>query len=350
MARSNRIDEAVGLLQERLPDGWTVSLARRAPAGADIRVTAASGQSVEVEVRLLRDGTPRAIVALPSVEGPLLVVADWFSERARQLLRAAGVSFIDATGNADVRLGEPGLFIRTDGAARNPSPEPTKGPNLRGPKAWALLRTLVECPPPLGVREVADAVDVDAGYVSRVFRVLQDELLVARKERGPVTSIEWEGVLQRAAASYSVFDANVSTTWVATSGPERLLDDLVGKRAGRWAVTGSFAAARLAPVAAPEQAVIYAEDIDRLARAGRLLPATRGANVVILEPYDPIVFERTTTADGAPLVSVAQTALDCLRGNARMPAEGEALLAWMPKNEQRWRTGTLAPRKVRAAS
>ncbi len=350
MARSSRIDEAVGLLQKRLPDGWTVSLTRRAPADADIRVAAPSGQTAEVEVKLLRDGTPRAIAALPSVDGPLLVVGDWLSERARQLLRAAGVSFLDTTGNAEVRLSEPGLFIRTDGAARNPSPAPTEAPNLRGRKAWALLRTLVECPPPLGVRELAEAVDVDAGYVSRVLRVLEGELLISRQARGPVTSVEWEGVLRRASASYAVFDVSVSTTWVATSGPERLLADLVGKRAGRWAVTGSFAAARLAPVAAPGQAVIYADDIDRLARAGRLLPATRGANVVLLEPFNPIVFERTTTSDGTPTVSVAQTALDCLRGNARMPTEGEALLAWMRKNEQRWRTGTLAPRKVRAAS
>jgi hypothetical protein len=133
-------------------------------------------------------------------------------------------------------------------------------------------------------------------------------------------------------------------------GPERLLDDLTGKRAGRWAVTGSFAAARVAPVAAPEQAVIYTDDPERLARGGRLLPATRGANVVLLDPYDPIVFERTVTSNGIPNVSVAQAALDCLTGNARMPAEGEALLTWMRKNQARWRVGTLASRKARAAS
>lgn len=350
MARSSRIDEAVGLVRERLPDGWTVSLVRRVPSGSDIRITAPSGQTAEVEVKLIRDATPRAIAALPPLDEPTFVVADWLSERARQLLRTAGVGFLDRTGNAEVRLSEPGLFIRTDGAARNPSPAPTKGPRLRGPKAWALLRTLVECPPPLGVRELAEAADVDAGYVSRVLRVLEDELLLSREARGPVTSVEWEGVLRRASASYAVFDANVSTTWVASSGPERLLDDLAGKRAGRWAVTGSLVAARLAPVAAPEQAMIYAEDVDRLARAGRLLPATTGANVVLLEPFNPIVFERTARTDSVPTVSVAQAALDCLRGNARMPAEGEALLAWMRKNESRWRSGVVATRKARKAS
>lgn len=350
MARSSRLDEAAEGLRERLPDGWDVSLTRRASTAADFRITAPSGQSTVVEVKVLRDATPRAITAITPAKGLQLVIADWLSERSQQLLRDGGVSFLDSTGNAEVRLSEPGLFIRTSGAPRNPSPAPTKGPNLKGPKAWALLRTLIECPPPLGVRALADAVDVDAGYVSRVLRVLEDELLLTREPRGPVTALEWEGVLRRASASYSMFDANVSTTWVAASGPERLLDDLSDKRTGRWAVTGSFAAARLAPVAAPEQAIIYAEDPERLARAGRLLPVTRGANVIVLEPFDPIVFERTTTTDGVPSVSVAQATLDCLRGNARMPAEGDALLAWMRKNEPRWRTGTLVTRSAKAAS
>ena len=40
-------------------------------------------------------------------------------------------------------------------------------------------------------------------------------------------------------------------------------------------------------------AVIYAEDPNRRARADRLLPATRGGNMVVAEPYDRIVFQRT---------------------------------------------------------
>jgi hypothetical protein len=122
-----------------------------------------------------------------------------------------------------------------------------------------------------------------------------------------------------------------------------LLADLAGKRAGRWAITGSFAASRLAPVAAPELAFIYADDPDRLARAGRLLPATRGSNVVVIEPYDPIVFERTISSGAQTCVATAQVALDCLTGNGRMPAEGEAVLAWMRKNEPRWRAASLEP-------
>ncbi|MDE0804530.1 MAG: MarR family transcriptional regulator [Acidimicrobiales bacterium] len=257
------------------------------------------------------------------------------------------MSYLDATGNAEIRLDEPAVFIRTTGADRNPKPKPASGPRLRGPKAWALLRTLAEVPPPFGVRELAEAVDVDPGYVSRVLRALEDELLITRKPRGPVTDVEWEGLIRKAASTYSVFDSNETSMWVATSGPTRFIEDVAVKRIGDWAVTGSVAAARLAPVAGAEVAVIYTDDPERLANAGRLLATTQGANVVIAVPYDPVVFESTDEADGIPYASPTQVVVDCLTGNARMPAEGEAVIDWMRKNEVRWRTGNLSPRSER---
>lgn len=343
MARRPRLDDAARRLREVLPDGWNVSVMRRATDRSDFRITAPSGAAVDVEVKALKDGTPRSVAALPDPDGPTIALADWLSQRARDVLRSRGMSFLDTTGNTEVSLTEPGLFIRTSGAERNPLPKPTSGPGLRGPKACALLRTVAEVPPRFGVRDLAESVDVDAGYVSRVLRVLEEQLLVTRTPRGPITEVDWEGVIRKAASTYSLFDANETSKWVATSGPDRLLDDLGGRRLGRWAVTGSFAAARLAPVAAPELAVIYTDDPERLAKAGRLLPATRGANVVLAIPYDPIVFERTVDSAVVTYVSTAQVALDCLTGNARMPAEGEAVISWMRKNEPRWRTGRIEP-------
>lgn len=341
MSRPSRVDDAIRRLRELLPEAWETSVAQRSSGLPGIRIASPSGTSAEIDVVRLADATPRSVAALKESAGPTLVITDWLSGRAQDLLRSRGLSFMDATGNAEIRLREPGLYIRTQGASRNPTPTPTKDPTVRGPKAWALLRTLAEVPPPIGVRELAEAVSVDAGYVSRVLGVLERELLVTRTPRGPVTSVEWEGVLRRAATTYSLFDSNETSTWVATGGPERFLTDLAGKRTGRWAITGSFAAARTAPVAAPELAVVYADDVERVVRAGRLLPATRGTNVTVAKPYDPVVFDRVVTSGGETYVSTAQVALDCLTGNGRMPAEGEAVLAWMRKNEPRWRTGTL---------
>jgi len=86
-------------------------------------------------------------------------------------------------------------------------------------------------------------------------------------------------------------------------------------------------------VAAPEVAVLYAEDPDRLARAGRLLPATRGANVVVARAVRRDWFRTHVRSNVDTYVSTAQVALDCLAGNGRMPAEGDALVAWMRKND-----------------
>jgi hypothetical protein len=344
------LDEAVGRLREQLPAGWKVSVTRPAAGSSSFRITAPSGETADIEVELLKDGTPRSAASLAEPDRPTIALADWVSPRAREVLRARGVGYLDATGNAEIELQQPGLFIRTSGLDRNPAPKPTGGPGLRGPKAWALLRVLTEVTPPFGVRELAGAVDVDPAYVSRVLRVLEEELLLTRMPRGPVTTVEWEGVLRKAASTYSFFDSNETSTWVTTAGPEQLLNDLDGRRVGTWIVSGSFAAARLARVAAPELVVLYTDDPERLAKAGRLLPATRGANVALALPYDPIVFERTSASRGVSYASLPQVALDCLTGNARMPAEGDALIAWMRKNEPRWRTRTLEPRRARRSA
>lgn len=77
-----------------------------------------------------------------------------------------------------------------------------------------------------------------------------------------------------------------------------------------------------------------------MARQIGLLPADLGVNVVLLAPFDRIVWERTNEADGIRYVAPSQVAVDCLTGTGRMPAEGDAVLSWMLKNEFRWRVPT----------
>lgn len=341
-ASRRRLDDAVIQLRALIPDSWDVSGAAMAKGDGTIRFRSPTGASAEVPVEAKDRFEPRDVPSLPLDAEPRIVLSRWLSPRARDLLRQRGVGYIDSTGNVDLRIDRVGIFVRADGADRDPRPRPTKGPTLRGPRAWALLRTLVEVDPPFGVRDVSAALDVDAGYVSRVLRVLEDELLIERLPRGPVTTVDWEGTLRKIVSTYSLLDSNQTTTWVAAGGPEQLLRDLRGKRAGRWVVSGSFGARRLSPIAAPEVALIYADDVERVAKAGRLLPATRGSNVVLAEPYDAIVYERTWDDDDIVYVSPAQLAIDCLTGPGRMPAEGEALLQWMRRNARRWRAASLA--------
>lgn len=340
-ASRRRLDDTVERLRALVPNEWTVSIKQRKPDLGVISLKANDGAESMISV-ITRDRLePRDLDRLRLPEGSILVSANWLSPRSREMLRDLNVSSLDRTGNVDLRLRRPALYIRTDGASLDPSPKQKTGPTLRGPRAWALMRTLIEVAPPFTAGNLASALGVDDGYVSRVLQALTDERLITRRPRGPVTKIDWEPLLRQLATTYSLFESNETSMWVSSSGPEQLIRDLPDLNFGKWSVTGSFATSSIVSVAAPEVAVIYADDPERLAKVARLLPATSGANVILAKPYDPIVFERGWADTDFKSVSVAQMAVDSLTGNARMPAEGTALLDWMRRNERRWRRPSL---------
>ncbi len=115
-----------------------------------------------------------------------------------------------------------------------------------------------------------------------------------------------------------------------------LLDKLKGVPFG-YAVTGSLAAAQVAPIAAPRLASVYVAEIERAATELRLWPAETGANVILAEPFERVVFERTWGQDGVTYAALSQVTVDLLTGPGRSPAEGEELIRWMAEHEDVWR-------------
>jgi hypothetical protein len=98
---------------------------------------------------------------------------------------------------------------------------------------------------------------------------------------------------------------------------------------------------RVAPVAASALLIAYSNEIETVANELGLLPADEGANVALLRAFDPVVWERINEDAGIRYVALSQAAVDCLTGTGRMPAEGEALIAWMAENEATWRLSSL---------
>ena len=131
-------------------------------------------------------------------------------------------------------------------------------------------------------------------------------------------------------------------------------------------------------IAPARQASIYVDSTIQVAEELKLRPADTGANVVLVEPFDSVVFERTMVGSetgttkasgygiGGPdgsgvgtgsygqgfvdgsgtgtgtvpnlrLVAPTQLAADLLTGPGREPSEGNELLAWMSANEDAWR-------------
>lgn len=331
-------------IAERLPSRWRSSVEARTGDGGLVRFSAPDGTTAEVRALVRRRLDPRAASALPATDTPAIVIADWLSPRTRAVLAAAGLSYVDTTGNMLVMVSEPGLSITAEGAHRDPAPRGTPTTSLSGPRAWALERTLAEVVPPYGLGELSESLGIDAGYLSRLLTGLADEMVIERSPRQPVERVDWEAMIRQITRRYSLLDSNDTTSWIAPAGPEQFLRDLSSSKLRRWAVTGSFASSRLVSVVAPEVAIVYADDPERLTDTLRLRPTRTGGNVITAQPYDPIVYERTWQQDGLNFASVAQVAIDCLTGFARMPAESEALLAWMRQQAPRWQAASLTDR------
>lgn len=356
-------DQAVAWLQSRLPRGWSVEAGDFSPeqnqlqADTRINLRGPNGTISSIVVEEKQSVSPRDVLGQlsPRVRSartmgaylPLLLIVPWLSERTQALLAEAEINYLDLTGNALLRIDNPPFFLQTTGARRNPSPAERPGAKLRGAKASRVIRLLLDVRPPYGVLEIAEATGLNRGYVSRLLEALYREGLIERAPRGPVESVDVPALVRRWAQGYDTFRTSGTEGFIATAGLERLLERLAANPAlgTRAVITGSFAANQLAPIASPALLLLYYDLPQLLAVDLDLLPAEEGANVMILKPFDPVVFDRTRIEEGLRYAAPSQIAVDCLGGNGRMPAEGEALLEWMAAEESTWRLPSLGDLK-----
>ena len=350
------VDAAVQVLTARLPSSWSVE---KQPSAADPSVSDVIFKSPNIGTQALvlveakNDVTPRDVESLlggpwrrwrkQTGNHPILVVAPYIGRRVRDLLAEENVSYIDLTGNARITLDYPGVFIETQGAVTDPRASKVRRSALRGAKVGAVVRVLIDAAPPYTGAEIARAAGVNQGYVSRILDTLVDEGLVDRERAGPVAGVDWPRLLRRRAEALDLFRPNGALRYIARQGVGELLERLRRRAPDDPAptVTGSFAASRLAPVAAPSVLVVYSMAPRQLEAELELLPAEAGADVVLIRPDNVVAFARSMPEGGIAWAAPSQVAIDCLSGSGRMPSEGEALIEWMQADESRWRAPSL---------
>lgn len=351
MTERELLDAAVEALTRRLPPTWAVEKQPSAgdPEAADLIIKSPNtGSQTLVFVEVKADVSPRDVEALiggpwrrwrrQMGNQPILLVAPYIGARVRELLTEENVSYVDLTGNTRISLDYPGVYIETEGARQDPrSTKPRSA--VRGAKAGAVVRVLVDAVPPYTGADIARAANVNEGYLSRILDTLVDEGLIDRERMG-VTRVDWPAMLQRRARALDLFRPVGTYRYVARQGTSALVDRLRSRPpAGRRppTVTGSFAAARIAPVAAPALLAVYTMVPRALADELELLPTEAGADTVLIRPENDIVFARAARDGGMAWAAPSQVAIDCLAGSGRMPSEGEALIGWMRENESEWR-------------
>lgn len=351
MEERNLAIEAVRILESRLPPRWKVEAQPITNPNQDwdlvVKSEAGNAQnSLLMETR--QNFAPRDVAELTGgfvrrLRGrtshvPILLVAPYISPRARELLTDNDINYLDLTGNVRITLEYPGLFVVTEGAQSDPAPAPRGSRGLRGAKVGAVVRTLIDSRPPYTGAQIARASSVNEGYVSRILDALIDEGLITRPRSGPVLDADWAALLRHRAAALKLFRNTGTFRFVARNGAQQLLASIANLDPEEQPViTGSFAAVRLAPVAAPTQLVLYTMNPRLLASRLPLLEVESGADTVLIRPENSVAMSRAKIEDGLRYAAPSQVAIDCLAGSGRMPAEGEAVIDWMAANEDRWR-------------
>jgi hypothetical protein len=338
------------VLEARLPPRWRAAWQKLASKRNDVwydgmlRITAPDGRraslAVEAKSRIEpRDALRIAGLAARLENTPLLVLSPFLSEATRGRLREASLNWLDLTGNVRLVLPDPGVFVETEGARKQPAGGERPARSLKGVSAGRIVRALLAVSPPVGVRDLAQRAGIDAGYVSRVLELLNDAALVERGPRGQVERVDRARLLRRWAADAPLEKRGEQAVFLEPRGLSALMERLKSAGVLTYAVTGSLAAQRWAPVAPPRLAQVYV-DADLLAAAAKLelRPTESGANVQLIRPRDDAVFEASKAGeDGLTYASPVQVAADLLTSPGRGPAEGEELLRWMAEREEPWR-------------
>lgn len=333
----------------RLDDAWQLGTAHAVPqVDALCRIAAPDGAWVTVvveaktvleggDVPAVREQLAALTAGQPDTYG--LVVARYLSRSVQERLAAAGLGYVDATGNVLLHIAKPGLYIADRGADHDPWRGPGRPPGtLKGEPAAKVVRALVDVAGPWKVRDLVVESRTSTGSVYRVVEFLEREELATRDTQGRVMVPDWVPLLRRWSEDYGFVRSNKVTRWIAPRGLAALVESM---RTGAWtdyAVSGTLAAATWAPYADARAAMVYVTDAAGVGPSWGLRPADAGVNVLLAEPAYDVVFSRLVSGEaGLKLAAPSQVAVDLLTGPGRAPSEAEELIAWMRRDESAWR-------------
>lgn len=274
--------------------------------------------------------------------GGAMLVAPFVSPTTRVQLNQHGLGWSDITGNLRLRLDRPAVFLDRAGADRSGFRDPADRQlkSLRGSAAAKVVLELCETSLPVGVRDLAGRAQVGVATSARTLGLLDRESVITRGEDGMVTDVRKRSLIERWAQDYQVMASN---DVVATLDPRGLTHALnaLPSLSTRIAVTGSAAArvylpGNLVSVSPLVSLNLYAEDPIGLIDQLGLKVVERGTNVLVMRPYDEVVYTRSRRVEGIDYAVPAQVLADLLTGPGRASEEAEQLLAALESSEPGW--------------
>jgi len=323
---------AVEQIQRALPAHWMTSVATKTNDVADARLTikTPAGATAALAIGARRQLDPRLVTEVAgalraAAADAFVVIAPFLGARTRERLAEEGMGFVDLCGNMRLLLDRPTVFISSRGDERSPWAMPRSARSLHAPKACRIVRALADGTPPFGVRQLAAAAGTDPGYVSRLLDLFHREELIEREPRGPIAAVHVARLVRRWSEDYRFDEAH---RFVPVAHPHGVPGALARLRdAGvPHAVTARAGAAALSGTALPGLVAAYVDNPERVAAIVGAEPVESGANLLLIDPFDPFVFDGAWEVSGLRYAARAQIIADLLGSPAPAPAQAAALL------------------------
>lgn len=308
----------------KLLQGWLDADVRRVakPGGPVDLVLRARTYSLAVEVKRSDDvsSIERALHQLHAYTRshpdavPVLAVP-YMGPKAREYAHARGLSWLDLSGNADIRA--PGLRILVEGK-RNLFPSPGRPSTAFSPKASRVSRVMLVEPERWWLqKELAEATRLSSGFVSKVVKRLgEDELVQRRAEDGRARPRTPSLLLDAWAQVYKFSQHEVRRFHAVGRTGSAVLQELAARLSGQqdvaWAATGLAAAWHWSQFADFRLTTLFVSKPILDPEPLGLRPVERGENVWIVVPKDDGVFHGAEQAAGVICAHPVQVYLDLL--------------------------------------
>ncbi|MFF1821017.1 helix-turn-helix domain-containing protein [Kribbella sp. NPDC058245] len=273
---------------------------------------------------------------------PLLLMTDYTNGPLRRACEELGISYVDESGWVFLKVDDPPILVRTEGAERSQPRVNNEVTRLNGVAVGRVLRTLLETQPPIGVRELAERASVKSpGSVSKLLPTLVAAGAVERDQHGRIVVIRQRALLERWTQDYSYLNGNgVVLDYLAPRGLPPVLAQL--SSLSKVCATGSFAGneylgAGTVPVVPATRLSLYAQDPRELAvELGLVRVDRQSSNVIVAAPRDQQLIESPRHRNHLPLAPLPQVLADLLTLPGRESLLADQLMDQLAQSDPAW--------------
>jgi len=217
-----------------------------------------------------------------------LILSPYLSKNRRVECKSQNINYIDLSGNVFINL--EGLYIEREGFP-NLFPEQRKGRSPFSDKASLILRAMMsENEKNWGIRQLAEKVNLNPGFVSRIARELEERNYVVRFN-SKIKLMEPKFILSDWVKDYNYRKNQEYKFFCLAESPEQIIDRLrsLNLHDKRNYVLSFHAGANLiAPYAVFNEVHIYVkdhDDIEFFKESLNLMEAEQEANVILAIPF-----------------------------------------------------------------